>query len=91
MPPSYACDGIVNLLSLGKLDPLGPGLFLATSFSMKTQLTLENNPDGGGVRGVCELVILDKIMTRIQERDGLDEIPKPCDYFHLIGGTSTGG
>lgn len=50
-----------------------------------------NNKDGGGVRGVCELVILDRIMTKVQEKDGLDEIPKPCDYFHLIGGTSTGG
>ncbi|KAK3495948.1 hypothetical protein B0T13DRAFT_473804 [Neurospora crassa] len=47
--------------------------------------------DGGGVRGVCELVILDRIMQRVQERDSLDEIPKPCDYFHLMGGTSTGG
>ena len=29
-----------------------------------------------------------------RERDGegpLSELPKPCDYFDLIGGTSTGG
>ncbi|KAM7193524.1 FabD/ lysophospholipase, partial [Rhypophila sp. PSN 637] len=47
--------------------------------------------DGGGIRGVSELVILDKIMRRVQEKEGLDRIPKPCDYFHLMGGTSTGG
>lgn len=23
--------------------------------------------------------------------NGLTELPKPCDYFHLIGGTGTGG
>ncbi|KAK4181731.1 putative calcium-independent phospholipase A2-gamma [Triangularia setosa] len=47
--------------------------------------------DGGGVRGVSSLVILDRIMKKIQKRDGLPEIPKPCDYFHMIAGTSTGG
>ncbi|KAK4201770.1 putative calcium-independent phospholipase A2-gamma [Triangularia verruculosa] len=30
-------------------------------------------------------------MEKIQKRDGLAEIPKPCDYFHMIAGTSTGG
>ncbi|KAF8958036.1 acyl transferase/acyl hydrolase/lysophospholipase [Flammula alnicola] len=30
-------------------------------------------------------------MLRVQSRKGLAELPKPCDYFHLIGGTSTGG
>ncbi|KAK3336561.1 acyl transferase/acyl hydrolase/lysophospholipase [Cercophora scortea] len=47
--------------------------------------------DGGGVRGVSELVILHKIMEGIQEKEQLAELPKPCDYFHIIGGTSTGG
>lgn len=47
--------------------------------------------DGGGVRGVSSLVILDRIMEKIQRRDGLEEIPKPCDYFDMIAGTSTGG
>ncbi|KAK4659561.1 hypothetical protein QC762_0010010 [Podospora pseudocomata] len=44
--------------------------------------------DGGGVRGVSSLVILDRIMEKIQRRDGLEEIPKPCDYFDMIAGTS---
>lgn len=30
-------------------------------------------------------------MYRIQVRDNLEHIPRPCDYFDLIGGTSTGG
>ncbi|KAL2142193.1 hypothetical protein VTI28DRAFT_1460 [Corynascus sepedonium] len=47
--------------------------------------------DGGGVRGVASLVILHEIMLKIKESKGLDHIPKPCDYFHMIGGTSTGG
>ncbi|KAK3495927.1 hypothetical protein B0T13DRAFT_473749 [Neurospora crassa] len=47
--------------------------------------------DGGGIRGVSELVMLDRIMRKVQERELLSEIPKPCDYFHLIGGVSTGG
>ncbi|KAK1776796.1 acyl transferase/acyl hydrolase/lysophospholipase, partial [Copromyces sp. CBS 386.78] len=57
----------------------------------------ENDPinllalDGGGIRGVSELIILDKIMKRVQEIEGLSEIPKPCDYFHIMGGVSTGG
>jgi len=30
-------------------------------------------------------------MERVKKRKGLKELPKPCDYFHLIGGTGTGG
>ncbi|THU91085.1 FabD/lysophospholipase-like protein [Dendrothele bispora CBS 962.96] len=47
--------------------------------------------DGGGIRGVSELIVLHEIMVRVQDRKNLPELPKPCDYFHLIGGTSTGG
>lgn len=47
--------------------------------------------DGGGIRGVSELLILDEIMLRVQHDLALNELPRPCDYFHLIGGTSTGG
>jgi patatin-like phospholipase/acyl hydrolase len=46
--------------------------------------------DGGGIRGVSELVILDEMMKRLQFDMGLPELPKPCHVFHLIGGTSTG-
>jgi patatin-like phospholipase/acyl hydrolase len=30
-------------------------------------------------------------MKEIKKRDGLQEVPLPCKYFDLIGGTSTGG
>lgn len=40
---------------------------------------------------MSELLILDEIMRRVQYDLGLTEMPRPCDYFDLIGGTSTGG
>ncbi|OQU97004.1 NACHT domain-containing protein [Cladophialophora immunda] len=43
--------------------------------------------DGGGVRGLSSLLILKKLMEGLDP----DDPPKPCDYFDLIGGTSTGG
>ncbi|KAL2072095.1 hypothetical protein VTL71DRAFT_11438 [Oculimacula yallundae] len=43
--------------------------------------------DGGGVRGLSALEILSQLMIKIDP----DSPPKPCDYFDLIGGTSTGG
>ncbi|THZ03199.1 phospholipase, patatin family protein, partial [Aureobasidium pullulans] len=43
--------------------------------------------DGGGVRGLSSLYILQRIMNAIDP----DNPPKPCDYFDVIGGTSTGG
>lgn len=30
-------------------------------------------------------------MEKIRDKKGLSYIPRPCDYFDLIGGTSTGG
>lgn len=47
--------------------------------------------DGGGIRGVSMLLILDEIMRRVQRDKHLESLPRPCEYFHLIGGTSTGG
>ena len=50
--------------------------------------------DGGGVRGISELRILQIIMDRVKARLGLPDDaddPLPCEYFQLIGGTSTGG
>src|SRR5882672_8062010 len=47
--------------------------------------------DGGGIRGLSELLILKEIMERIGVRENREETPLPCDYFDLIGGTSTGG
>ncbi|KAG0010101.1 hypothetical protein BGZ80_001789 [Entomortierella chlamydospora] len=47
--------------------------------------------DGGGVRGIVSLMVLDELMKRIQKRKGLSETPLPADYFELAAGTSTGG
>ena len=47
--------------------------------------------DGGGVRGLSSLLILKEIMEEIQRQNGSLDTPLPCDYFDLIGGTSTGG
>ena len=73
----------VYLLSLGKQA----AAFLLQSPQSLTRMSL----DGGGVRGISEAVMLHEIMTRLQKELGLKKLPKPCDYFHLIGGTSTGG
>jgi patatin-like phospholipase/acyl hydrolase len=43
--------------------------------------------DGGGVRGLSSLFILKQLMEAINP----DDPPKPCNYFDMIGGTSTGG
>lgn len=43
--------------------------------------------DGGGVRGLSILPILEKLMKTVDPKTP----PKPCDYFDMIGGTSTGG
>jgi hypothetical protein len=47
--------------------------------------------DGGGVRGLSSLMILRDIMEAVQGEVDTPEVPRPCDYFDLIGGTSTGG
>ncbi|KAG7289881.1 hypothetical protein NEMBOFW57_006258 [Staphylotrichum longicolle] len=43
--------------------------------------------DGGGIRGLSSLMILRRLMAAVDP----DAPPKPCDYFDMIGGTSTGG
>ncbi|KAJ6582705.1 FabD/lysophospholipase-like protein [Mycena vulgaris] len=47
--------------------------------------------DGGGIRGLSSLLILQRIMYRITGGETDAMIPRPCEYFDLIGGTSTGG
>ncbi|KLU92430.1 hypothetical protein MAPG_11376, partial [Magnaporthiopsis poae ATCC 64411] len=47
--------------------------------------------DGGGIRGLSSLLILEHIMEDIRKKEGLPEVPRPCKRFDLIGGTSTGG
>ncbi|KAL1904484.1 hypothetical protein Sste5344_009772 [Sporothrix stenoceras] len=47
--------------------------------------------NGGRIRGLSELVILEEIMSRIKHDLDMDEDPIPADFFDMIGGTSTGG
>jgi hypothetical protein len=67
--------------------------------SMSQERNLDNTGycllslDGGGVRGLSTLYILQNIMSRLnftREEAGLQP-RKPCEIFDLIGGTSTGG
>jgi patatin-like phospholipase/acyl hydrolase len=37
------------------------------------------------------LIILEDLMWKLKGAENLPDIPHPCDYFDLIGGTSTGG
>ncbi|ODM22497.1 hypothetical protein SI65_00085 [Aspergillus cristatus] len=43
--------------------------------------------DGGGIRGLSSLYILKHVMESINPECP----PKPCEYFDMIAGTSTGG
>ena len=47
--------------------------------------------DGGSIRGLSTLQIIKQLMETIAFQNGLNTLPKPCDYFDMIGGTSTGG
>ncbi|MBK8908470.1 MAG: patatin-like phospholipase family protein [Rhodospirillales bacterium] len=52
----------------------------------KRMLALE----GGGVRGIVALAFLERIEAMLAERSGLGSRFRLCDYFDMIGGTSTG-
>ncbi|KAJ7865950.1 acyl transferase/acyl hydrolase/lysophospholipase [Mycena leptocephala] len=47
--------------------------------------------DGGGIRGLSMLIILEDLMWKLKVAEDFSDVPHPCDYFDLIGGTSTGG
>jgi hypothetical protein len=53
--------------------------------------------DGGGVKGISTLYILQAIMDKVREIENQNgtnpstEPRLPVDYFHLAAGTSTGG
>ncbi|PHH49486.1 hypothetical protein CFIMG_007758RA00001 [Ceratocystis fimbriata CBS 114723] len=47
--------------------------------------------DGGGVRSLSSLLIIERIMETIQTELEASEPPKPCQVFDFIGGSGTGG
>ena len=57
-------------------DPAGPKRILAL--------------DGGGLRGILTLGILEQVERELRQRHGNDPAFRLCDYFDLIAGTSTG-
>ena len=56
-----------------------------TASGPKRILTL----DGGGIRGAISVGVLERIETILRERHGKPDL-RLCEYFDLIGGTSTG-
>jgi patatin-like phospholipase/acyl hydrolase len=46
--------------------------------------------DGGGLRGILSLSILQKIEEILRNRHGDNDNFRLCHYFDLISGTSTG-
>lgn len=48
--------------------------------------------DGGGVRGLFSLLVLERLIAEVQRLEPAGSPTRlPCEYFDLIGGTSTGG
>lgn len=47
--------------------------------------------DGGGIRGLSEILILKELMLQVRINNNLDYTPEPRQCFDLICGTSTGG
>jgi uncharacterized protein len=64
--------------------PLTKAQHLDPALSPKRILAL----DGGGIRGILTLQFLQALETSVRARFG--EETRLCDYFDLIGGTSTG-
>jgi hypothetical protein len=87
-------DALGNILKdiWNKARP-NPPIALATSASPGASLL---SLDGGGVRGVSSLMILEAIMKKVwkienPQADYPDEGVKVHQYFQLAAGTSTGG
>ena len=48
--------------------------------------------DGGGLQGISTLLILDKLLSAIARKNGVQESkPRPCDVFDVIAGIGPGG
>lgn len=47
--------------------------------------------DGGIVGGLSDLYILKNFMEKVAQAGSLRDVPKPCEFFDMISGTSIGG
>lgn len=63
---------------------------LSEHFSNKTTPKRILALDGGGIRGALTLGYLQRIEDILRKQQGNDKNFRLCDYFDLIGGTSTG-
>ena len=80
----------IKVLSLGELRRISlPPVLRSLHEDTGLRIALTSGVDGGGIRGISALLILEAIMENLREMRGLRETPKPCEYFDLIGGTST--
>jgi len=59
-------------------------LALGKSASWTSRPCVLTIADGGGIRGLSELVVLEEIMNRIKHDLGLDGDPVPAQFFDLI-------
>jgi hypothetical protein len=66
---------------------------LVSQFQKKRMCPLVDQivTDGGGVRGLSSLMILQRIMGELNDMRAPDEVLEPWQVFDMIGGTSTGG
>lgn len=55
-----------------------------------SQLTNRYITDGGDLRVVSQMVILEELMSRVAW-DRKEDTILPCNYFHLIVGVGAGG
>ncbi|KAG6834283.1 hypothetical protein H0H93_010702, partial [Arthromyces matolae] len=78
VPPAYS--------RVREMLPTGPLRADQVAVTEKAPLRLLSF-DGGGVRGISSLYILQAIMAKVSP----DPNVKPCKYFDMICGTSTGG
>ena len=60
---------------------------LQEGYTMRGQKLNLLSLDGGSLNGLSSLYILQRLMEAVNP----DKPPKPCDYFDMIAGTSTGG
>ena len=73
-------NGGLCLLSIGNAALAAPYTYFA-----------DECPDGGGVRGLSSLYLLEQLMQSVNDKAHNDPPLKPYEYFDMIGGTSTGG
>lgn len=79
---------------LGKIiERLGPWSDATKVTHLEIEHMLTCLSDGGGVRGLSSLLILEALLEKVKEHAQLEQSPplNPHDVFQLVVGTSTGG